>query len=226
MAVSPSPPSDPTRTAFSIDPALQKWTSHEREHGLISEAHQREHDNLMREVGEKAKALEDRVRETAQALAKQFADTTVTLENRVREVAELHWNNHRVEHDGDQRAVDKVERNMVDKFESVNEFRNQQKDIIAGFLPRAEYDGAHKAVVDRVDQLRLTASTHITREEFGLALAQIGTLRDELSKFREREGGKKEGAAPYTAIIFAVIGSVLSALATGAIVIATRTPTP
>lgn len=39
------------------------------------------------------------------------------------------------------------------RFESVNEFRSQQKDIIAGFVTRAEYLAAHKSLSDKVDGL-------------------------------------------------------------------------
>lgn len=45
------------------------------------------------------------------------------------------------------------------RFASVNEFRGQQADLIATFLPRPEYMTAHEALVDRVSALtdRLTA---------------------------------------------------------------------
>jgi len=39
------------------------------------------------------------------------------------------------------------------RFESVNEFREQQKDIIASFVTRVEYTTAMKALGDKVDTL-------------------------------------------------------------------------
>lgn len=198
--------------------------NHLREHGLMSEEHRREHDGLLREVAGAAIALENRVRETAANLAKQLADTAGTLETRVREVAELHWDNHRVEHISDQRAIDKVERNMTDKFASVNEFREQQKDIIGEFPRRESVDAQFKALTDRIDQNRAAVVGSVSREEFMAALAQRDAQITSLNTFRDQQGGVKQGSAPYTAIIFSVLGAVLSALAVGAVVLATKTP--
>lgn len=207
--------------------AADQWRDHQREHSLATEEHRREHDSLAREVASAAAQLASQVRDTAAAFDTRIRDATSTLEARVKEVAQLHWDNHRVEHLADQRALDKVERNMDERFKSVNEFREQQKDIIAGFLPRKEYDGAHTALEDRVDQLRLLAGTHITREEFNLIVNQFNVVRDEFAKFREREAGKKEGSSPYTGIIMTVVTAVLVMLALGgatAVIVATRTP--
>jgi len=51
---------------------------------------------------------------------------------------------------GEQRAT-KLESSTADKFESVNEFRNQTKDLQAGYMPRAEFDQAMKSVNDKLD---------------------------------------------------------------------------
>jgi hypothetical protein len=52
------------------------------------------------------------------------------------------------------KAVDKAEIANEKRFESVNEFRAQQGDIIAQFLTRNEYSAAHQTVVDAVTELR------------------------------------------------------------------------
>jgi len=39
------------------------------------------------------------------------------------------------------------------RFASVNEFRAQQAELIAKFLPRAEFDRAHQAVVEQLADL-------------------------------------------------------------------------
>jgi hypothetical protein len=39
------------------------------------------------------------------------------------------------------------------RFESVNEFRAQQKDIIGTFVTRAEYAAAHKSLTEKIDAL-------------------------------------------------------------------------
>jgi len=51
---------------------------------------------------------------------------------------------------GEQRAT-KLETATAARFESVNEFRNQTKDLQSGYMPRAEFDQAMKAVNDKLD---------------------------------------------------------------------------
>ena len=47
----------------------------------------------------------------------------------------------------------KTELAQEKRFDSVNEFRNQQKDIINTFLPRLEYNAQHKALEEKVTTL-------------------------------------------------------------------------
>lgn len=48
------------------------------------------------------------------------------------------------------KAVDKAELASEKRFDAVNEFRAQQADLIAGFLPRPEYLAQHHALEDKV----------------------------------------------------------------------------
>lgn len=63
---------------------------------------------------------------------------------------------------GLQRAIDKAETAVGDKFESVNEFRAQLGDQSRTFLPRLEYDRAHTDLVERVDQMRTGFADHLS----------------------------------------------------------------
>lgn len=50
---------------------------------------------------------------------------------------------------GETRAI-KLETETRTRFESVNEFRNQQRDIIGNFMPRAEFDARSKALDEKL----------------------------------------------------------------------------
>ena len=52
-----------------------------------------------------------------------------------------------------EKAINKADVASEKRFESVNEFRNQQKDIIGTFVTRAEYVASHKALVEKIDAL-------------------------------------------------------------------------
>ncbi len=67
-----------------------------------------------------------------------------------------------------EKASIKAERAADDRFRAANEFREQQKDIIAGFIPRMEYDVAHRAVIaqatllsDRLNALELRLTSRL-----------------------------------------------------------------
>ena len=52
-----------------------------------------------------------------------------------------------------EKAVTKAEASSEARFAAVNEFRAQQTDLIAGFLPRIEYRAAHEALTDKITAL-------------------------------------------------------------------------
>jgi hypothetical protein len=55
--------------------------------------------------------------------------------------------------DAQEKAVLKAEASTEKRFESVNEFRNTLKDQQNTFLPRAEYEAAHKDLFNQIGQL-------------------------------------------------------------------------
>lgn len=57
------------------------------------------------------------------------------------------------------------------RFDSVNEFRKTLSDQTAGFIPRTEYDAAHDALVDRVNDL----NDRINRAEGSTAGVRMST---------------------------------------------------
>ena len=52
-----------------------------------------------------------------------------------------------------EKAVTKAEVASGKRFDAVNEFREQQKDIITGFLSRAEFTVSHHSLVDKITAL-------------------------------------------------------------------------
>lgn len=75
-----------------------------------------------------------------------------------------------------ERAGAKAEGTQEKRLESLNEFREQQKDLIGTFLPRAEYDRAHTDLVERVEKLGSTLNEKIDTVE-----RREGERRDELA---------------------------------------------
>lgn len=105
-----------------------------------------------------------------------------------------------------EKAVAKAEDAQKDYNQRSNEFRGQLDDQAKTLMPRTEVVGMFGAIDKRLEDRDKTVEQRIAA----------------LETFRYQNEGKTTGAAPYTAIVFSVIGSVLSALAVGAVVIATR----
>jgi hypothetical protein len=53
-----------------------------------------------------------------------------------------------------QRAVDKAEESTEKRFSAVNEMRAMVTDAASRFMPRAEYETAHRALVEKVEGLQ------------------------------------------------------------------------
>lgn len=102
-----------------------------------------------------------------------------------------------------QRAIEKAENGVKDRFESVNEFRAQLGDQARTFLPRQEYDRAHEDLVERVDQMRASTEAHLR------------TLDDHVRGFSARRGGLVE-AWGY------VVGALGIVVAVASVIIASR----
>lgn len=62
-------------------------------------------------------------------------------------------------------AVEKAERATELRFNSVNEFRGQLDDQQRTFMPRLEYEQAHNALINRVNELTQRVSDREARSE-------------------------------------------------------------
>jgi hypothetical protein len=89
--------------------------------------------------------------------------------------------------DSAEKAVTKAETATEIRFQGVNEFRQALTDQANNFLPRAQYDAAHIALVEVTSELRsrLDALTGqiVSREE---NLAWRDTLQDKIGTVNER----------------------------------------
>lgn len=77
----------------------------------------------------------------------------------------------------DEKARDRLAEDMRNRFDAVNEFRGQQKDVIAGFLPRAEFDAFRATYAEQHVLLRDRYSE------------EIGDLKTRLDKAEGRGAG-------------------------------------
>lgn len=50
-------------------------------------------------------------------------------------------------------AVDKAEAALKERLAAMNEFRDQQRDLIQNFLTRSEYEGKHASLVEKYETL-------------------------------------------------------------------------
>lgn len=99
----------------------------------------------------------------------------------------------------DAQAREKLAAEMTQRFESVNEFRSQQRDIISQFMPRAEFD-----------QFRSYYSEQhaLLRDRFGQEVSDLKTRLD-------KQEGRQGGVQGVWGVIIAVAGI---AIAIGALV--------
>ena len=54
----------------------------------------------------------------------------------------------------DEKARDRLAEDLSNRFESVNEFRSQQRDMIAGFMPRLEFEQFRQMYTEQHSLLR------------------------------------------------------------------------
>ena len=88
--------------------------------------------------------------------------------------------------DNAEKAVTKAEIANEKRFESVNEFRAQQSDIIRGFVSRDEYGTAHHALEDKTESAAARNSERIA--ELNLRLENVAASavpRTETSAWKE-----------------------------------------
>jgi len=63
-------------------------------------------------------------------------------------------------------AVTKAEVATEKRFESVNEFRQTLSDQTSSFIPRAEFLAMHKAMEDKIEDLRSLNNTMVNKTSF------------------------------------------------------------
>lgn len=104
-----------------------------------------------------------------------------------------------------------------DRFEAVNEFRGQLSDVIATFLPRTEYNAAHKALEDQVHTLADRLSALELRLTSRLDLGQSNTEGNarQVVEHREYREEKRTGSAltaQWIALILIAAGLIATIL--------------
>jgi len=88
-----------------------------------------------------------------------------------------------------EKAVNKAEAAAEKRFKSVNEFRKQLSDQAATFMPRAEYDTAHDALIEKME----TATAARAREITELERRMTDAVRD-LTTRADKAAGRDVGA--------------------------------
>jgi hypothetical protein len=67
--------------------------------------------------------------------------------------------------------ADKLEATTATRFENVNEFRNQTKDLQANFMPRAEFDAAVKGLDEKIRIKNIQIVSSLSVGMVGLMIA-------------------------------------------------------
>jgi hypothetical protein len=138
-----------------------------------------------------------------------------------------------------EQAVETANEANEKRLDSVNEFRAQQTELIAGFLSRTEYEGKHAALVDATEQLRkrveALAAVTVPRletdawrqaltDKFETASARNTEAITALSSRLDRgEGGSSAAAATRNerrAEVAALTGTIMPFLVTASIIVA------
>lgn len=97
----------------------------------------------------------------------------------------------------DEKARDRLASEMAQRFDSVNEFRNQQKDIISGFMPRAEFDQFRQYYSEQHSLLRDRYAQ------------EIADLKGRLDRAEGRSGGYS-GAWGYLVGAVGLVGALIA----------------
>jgi hypothetical protein len=111
-----------------------------------------------------------------------------------------------------EKAITKAEDSQKSYNTSHNDLLRKMDEQHKETLPRLEADGRFVTQAQKIEDARIIASAAVPRGEFVLLTKTVADLTLEVGKLREHELGRKEGTAPYTALILAVTGSVGGAL--------------
>lgn len=164
------------------DELTRQWEAHLREHKLMSEAHAEDHRQLAEIVEQTATRLEGQLDKTADRLAETVRDT-----------ARLHWDNHLLQHQEAQRALDKAAEHVTERIDGVVD--QNKADKASG----NEWRGS---MLDREKQFA-------TKADAGNNAKDIG----ELQRWRAGAEGKTQGMAPMVAIGLSVVTAIIVAVA-------------
>src|SRR5687767_12215839 len=87
----------------------EQFAGHQREHGLMDDAHKELH-----------RALEDQIAHTAQAANSNIDDRAKALSLAMEKNATDHWRNHQDQHDQSEKALEKIERYSDERSKETN----------------------------------------------------------------------------------------------------------
>jgi len=123
-------------------------------------------------------------------------------------------------------ASDKAETAAGERFRAGNEFRGQLSDQARTFLPRAEYESAHRALVDKLDEglsrltermntleLRLTSRLDLGAGKDQGVSSSVEDIRWQTTFAQAQDKAATQGRHSQIALVIAAI-SALAALAT------------
>lgn len=96
------------------------------------------------------------------------------------------------------------------RFDSVNEFRAQQADIIRTFMPRAEAEASASRVTERLQEISHEAQRWVCRDELNATVdRQSERIQELTNRVNRTEGhgqGAKDNKAAFMAMIAAAVG--------------------
>lgn len=117
-----------------------------------------------------------------------------------------------------EKARDRLADDMAQRFESVNEFREQQKDIIATFIPRKETEQRIAGLADRTEQLikglteKIDTMTELRLTDLKLVREQViiaDAKLDDRLKTLEAANNHQQGRLGVWAIVITFMITVV-----------------
>lgn len=106
------------------------------------------------------------------------------------------------------KAIDKAEMANDERFKSVNEFRAQQADLIARFMPRTEAVQLAEQATQRIRELAELVPGLATRPEVQLMTDRYSERIGELNDRMNRQEGQAHGAKDNRTGIYAAIAAL------------------
>lgn len=109
-----------------------------------------------------------------------------------------------------QAAITKAEVASEKRFDGVNEFRAQQKDMILTLVLKAEYEVTRQAMQAVIDALRrdLTTVKDDAQKQLFMVKEDLGKKIEDLSRSRDTISGRSAGLNQFWAVLIVVIMAV------------------